>query len=90
MYTNLDCLSNKKDEREDFIYLNNIDIALICETLPQNTADPLAKNLTLSIHGYDYNEDSFDRGVCVIHKKLSISQNIMTLKKIIALHYLLK
>ena len=69
LYTNLDCLSNKKDELENLIKLNNVDIALICETLPKNPKDPLANEVNFNIQGYNIKVDNTDRGVCIIHKE---------------------
>ena len=37
LYTNADCLNNKRLEFEASLKKNNIDIALICETLPKNS-----------------------------------------------------
>ena len=69
MSTNLDSFSNKKDELRNFIRINNIDIALICETLSKNTSVHNANQLHLSIQDNEYIEDSHDRGVCIIYKK---------------------
>ena len=82
MYTNLDSVSNKKDELENYIKLNNIDVALLCETLPKNSSDPNAKQLHLSIQGYEYIEDNFDRGVCIVYKKSINITEINNIKQI--------
>ena len=67
MYTNLDCISNKMEEIENFIKINNVDIALLYETLPKNTSEPLSNDLTISIQGYDYFTDN--SVVCILYIK---------------------
>ena len=69
LYTNADSLNNKKDELETIISQQDIDIALICESLPKNLNSSLQHvPLNLIIEGYDSLEDNTGRGVIMIYK----------------------
>ena len=67
MYTNADCLTNKKLEFETYLNQHNIDIALICETQPKNSANNHEPNSYI-IQGYDSIEDQTGRGVMIVYK----------------------
>ena len=67
--SNIDCLSNKKDELENITNLNNGDVILICEILNINPSDLLAKELNFDIKGYRCLENNSNRGLCIIYKE---------------------
>ena len=68
LYTNADTLTNKKDELENILKKDMIDIALICETIPKNpSASGLQNNFNFD--GYETIENQSGRGVCIIHRE---------------------
>ena len=69
MYTNIDSLHNKIDELSLYMKLHNIDISLICETLPKN---PTYNENFFLIDGYKCLENNSGRGVCIFYRETLI------------------
>ena len=78
MYLNADSLKNKRDEFEAMLYQKDIDIALICESMPKHHTT-LAEETLFNIVGYDSIEDKTGRGVAVYFKstlEIKLLENI--------------
>ena len=68
MYANADSIRNKREELEAFITQHDIDIALICESLPKRTSEDKPSSPFI-IKGFDYIENNEGRGVIVYFKE---------------------
>ena len=68
MYANADSIRNKREEFEAFIIQHDIDIALICESLPKRTSEDKPSSPFI-IKGFDYIENNEGRGVIVYFRE---------------------
>ena len=60
-----DCLPNKINEIENSLKNENIDIAVLVETIPKNCNSPELKNLKFNISGYTCLSVPKGRGICI-------------------------
>ena len=79
--TNADILQNKKDELELILHKDDIDVALISETLPKNTKQVFGQEDFL-FEGYTTIQENTGRGVCIIHKENIKAQELPAMKEI--------
>ena len=71
--TNTDCLPNKINEIENSLKNDNIDIAVLVETIPKNCNSPELKNLKFNISGYTCLPVPKGRGICIyVNEKFEI------------------
>ena len=68
LYANADQLNNKKIELETIIRQKDIDVALICESLPKKQLASLP-SVPVIMEGYDSLEDSTGRGILILYKE---------------------
>ena len=68
MYANADILTNKMYELEVLLKKEDVDVALICETMPKNAKFYYKDGNNFFIEGYNTIEINEGRGVCIIHK----------------------
>ena len=69
LYTNADILTNKLYELEVLLLKEDIDVAMICETIPKNPKFYYKEGSNFFINGYNTIEDNSGRGVCILHKE---------------------
>ena len=67
LYTNIDSLTNKKNELETYISVYNADIILIVETLSKNSNN-VFDNI-FHIDGFNCIEENTGRGICIFYKE---------------------
>ena len=63
--TNTDCILNKINEIEPFLFSHKIDIAAFTETMPKNCLNNDLRNVQLNIKGYNCLSNHIGRGVCM-------------------------
>ena len=67
-YNNADQLTNKTSELQQILEQENIDIAVINETLPKNPIFEILEENNFKIPGYVCKESTKGRGVCIFIK----------------------
>ena len=76
IYSNVDSLSNKKEELETILHKDDIDVALICETLPKNPTSAYNKENNFIFEGFETIENNAGRGVCIIYKESLVAKEL--------------